>query len=78
MLVMIMGYQKVYWNIIRIKRKIDTMEHTKPVDQALQHYKDSNVFFLTPFEETIFKHAFEMGYNEGKVDGIKEGFCDAL
>lgn len=54
------------------------MEHIKPVDQALQHYKDSNVFFLTDFEETIFKHAFEMGYSQGKIDGVKEGFCDAL
>jgi len=54
------------------------MEHIKLVDQALKHYLDGNIFFLTDFEETIFKHAFEMGYSQGKIDGIKEGFCDAL
>jgi predicted metal-binding protein len=74
MLVMIMGYQKVYWNIIRIKRKIDTMDYT----EAIKEYESKNIFFLTEFEKMVFKHAFEMGYNEGKVDGIKEGFCDAL
>lgn len=54
------------------------MDEVKPVDQALQHYKDSNVFFLTDFEERVFKHAFEMGYEAGRLKGIKEGFCDAI
>lgn len=46
--------------------------------EAIKEYESKNIFFLTEFEKMVFKHAFEMGYNEGKIDGIKEGFCDAL
>lgn len=46
--------------------------------EAIKEYESKNIFFLTEFEKMVFKHAFEMGYSQGKVDGIKEGFCDAL